>query len=64
MILCTVKLGNMKLFGHIWFAAAYLEPTNEFQGFLHQQSCYSLGSIALWNRAENVALIQTVPKSY
>ena len=58
MILCTVKLGNMKLFSHIWFAAANLEPTNESQGFLRQQCRYSLGSIALWNRAENVALIQ------
>jgi len=42
-----------------WFAAAYLEPTNEPQGFLRQHCRYSLGSIALWNRAENVALIQS-----
>ena len=41
-----------------WFAAAYLEPTNEPQGFLRQQCRYSLGSIALWNRADNVELIQ------
>ena len=45
-------------FAGSWFAAAYLEPTNEPQGFLRQQCRYSLGSIALWNRAENVALIQ------
>ena len=41
-----------------WFAAAYLQPTNEPQGFLRKQCRYSLGSIALWNRADNVALVQ------
>lgn len=41
-----------------WFAAAYLTPTNEPQGFLRQQCRYSLGSRALWNRADQVSLIQ------
>lgn len=41
-----------------WFAAAYLEPSDEPLGFLRQQCRYSLGSIALWNRADNVELIQ------
>ena len=42
-----------------WFVAAYLEPANEPQGFLTQKCRYSLGSIALWNRADNVELIQS-----
>ena len=41
-----------------WFAVAYLEPFNEPVGFLRKPCRYSLGSIALWNKAENVARIQ------
>ena len=45
-----------------WFAVAYLEPFNEPIGFLRKQCRYSLGSIALWNKAENVARIQPYNK--
>ena len=42
-----------------WFAVAYLDENfNEPVGFLRKQCRYSLGSIALWNKAENVARIQ------
>lgn len=41
-----------------WYAAAYLEPIEEPLGFLQQTCRYSLGSIALWNRADNVGMIQ------
>ena len=39
-----------------WFAVAYLSPFEERYG-LSQRCRYSLGSIALWSRAENVDLI-------
>ena len=40
-----------------WYAAAYLEPFEEnLGGFLHRCR-YSLGSIAIWSRAESVDLI-------
>ena len=45
-----------------WFVAAYLEPANGNTGFLRTKCRYSLGSIALWNRADNVELIQANDK--
>ena len=42
-----------------WYASAYLEPFEErLGGFMHRCR-YSLGSIAIWSRAESVDLILT-----
>lgn len=41
-----------------WFVAAYLDPYDEPLGFLRKKCRYSLGSIALWSRADNVDLVQ------
>ncbi len=40
-----------------WFVAAYLEPEDEPIGFLQKKCRYSLGSIALWTKTDNVELI-------
>ena len=42
-----------------WYAAAYLTPFEEkiIQQGIHRKCRYSLGSIALWSRAEDVNLI-------
>ena len=40
-----------------WYVAAYLEPFEENLGGFFHRCRYSLGSIALWSRAESVDLI-------
>ena len=47
-----------------WYAVAYLSPFEENHGLL-QKCRYSLGSIALWTRAETVDLIlPNLPQSF
>ena len=47
-----------------WYAVAYLSPFDETHGLL-QKCRYSLGSIALWTRAETVDLIlPNLPQSF
>ena len=47
-----------------WYAAAYLIPFEEkiIQQGIHQKCRYSLGSIALWSRADSVELVSPLTK--